>query len=500
MKRERIALLLLRLLWVVLAVSLLSNVGFRIPTKTQVLLDFSYSARTLFTTDTLLALEEKFKKAGFEVKRFGSDTLTDLYTALKGASSPVLLVSDGAHNSSGDPVSLAYDREINILVPKTHSPPPMITHVWMKNPAVLGEKARITVQLSNSEGDTISLRYEGKTYRKWAKDSANFSVPVRRSGLRVEITSSRDTVTFKLYARRPKGLGVVAWSLTPTIRFVRWQIPQAHFLLMREDTVNLKNFSFIVAVDPPHDLIDPNRPSLYVIGRRSAFREMKSKFYLSGKAPPLDILYELPFKPDHVYEKTGRFPLIASKGNALFILSPNIWKVWLADPDAYDRFVRYLQEFLMEDYDIYTEKPLYAPGELLRLFVFPPFPMEVSLNGGKPFRITGMYVLHRRVKKGDTLFIVRTFKKSKPLGSDSIRITLRSTPAEKVYLKVDTTLLGELATISNGIIFNDADSAIAGMRRRSGRNFHLSSLQLLFVLVVLMAWIEWFMRRTRGLI
>jgi len=475
-------------------------VGFRLPGKPTALIDRSYSSRQVFGEDLLKRVENELKKAGFRVKRFGSDTLSDLYSAVAKASPPMLLISDGMHNGEGDPLSAAYEKEVNVLLLKPRKIPVKVTHVRMRTPATVGKTAEITVELSHPLNDTLTFLYGKEEKRVYATDRATFRVKVRGKDTPAKVILPSDTLSFRVFARHPRGIGILVWTPVPIVRFIRWFLTDATLKLMRDTASTTGKYSFTVFVDPPAGTLSVSRPSLYVLGPRGGFRAIRGAFYLKGDVPPIREIYTLDVKYDEVYERVGRYPLIASKGNALFVLSPDIWKVWLADPASYDRFLDYLRKFVVRDVEIYTDKPVYAPGETFAIKVYPPFPMAVSINRGKAVRISSLYTYTKRIKRGDTLFTVDVFRKGVRILSETLRINLREAPAEKVYVGLDTTLLKNMATISGGKVFRDLRTAIDEMKRRGERRLTLSSLLPLFLLVVLIAWTEWFLRRARGMV
>ena len=493
-------LYVLRFLWVLLALLLLAHVGFRLPGRPTVLIDRSFSARLVFGKELLDTLAERFRREGFAVSYFGSDTLTDIYGALKGAKPPVLLVSDGMHNAEGDPLSAAYDREVNVLLLTPRSIPAKITDVRMRNPAPIGKETPLTVEFSAPLNDTVVLLYGDRRQVSYATDRATFRVRVDSKEKEARILTRSDTLSFRVFGREAGGIGILVWTPTPVVRFLRWFLTDAALRLMR-DTAEVKGrYAFTVFVDPPFDTLSVRSPSLYVLGPRGGFKVARGAFYVRGDVPPIREIYLPDVKWDRVYERVGNFPLIASKGNALFVLSPDIWKVWLADPSSYDRFLDYLRGFVVRDYEVFADKPIYAVGEMLRINVYPPFPMAVSVNGGKPVRISSLYTYTERLKAGDTLFTLDIFRRGVRVASETVRINLRDVPAEKVYVGVDTALLKSLASVSGGEVFRDAEEAVRVMREKGGREFKLSSLLPLFVLVVLLAWVEWFVRRARGMV
>ena len=500
MRGYRRLLYLLRLLWVLLAILLLWNVGIRIPGKPVALIDVSYSSRLVFGESVLKGVESELRKTGFRIKRFGSDTMSDIQSALAGASPPILLVSDGMHNGEGDPLSVAYDKEVNVLLLRPRKLPVKVTHVRMKTPATVDKTAEITVELSSPLNDTLTFVYGKDKRRVYATDRATFKVKVKRKDTPARIVLPSDTLSFRVFARQPRGVGILVWTPLPVVRFVRWFLTDATLKLMRDTARPTGRYSFTVFVDPPAGTLSVGRPSLYVPGPRGGFRAIRGAFYLKGDVPPIREIYTLDVKYDEVYERVGRYPLIASRGNALFVLSPDIWKVWLADPSSYERFINYLRKFVVRDVEVYTEKPVYAPGETFELRVYPPFPMAVSVNRGKAVRISSLYTYTKRLKAGDTLFVVDVFRKGVRILSETLRINLRDVPAEKVYVGLDTTLLKNMASVSGGKVFRDLQTAIDVLKKRNERRLTLSSLLPLFLLVVLIAWTEWFLRRARGMV
>ncbi len=483
-----------------MAILLLANVSFRFPGRPTVLIDRSYSSRMVFGEKRLESISRRFRKEGFRVSYFGSDTLTDIYGALKGANPPILLVSDGMHNAGGDPLSAAYDREVSVLLPPKGSVPAKITHVRMRNPAPVGKESDLIVEFSAPLNDTVALIYGDKRQIAYATDRARFRVKVTGREERARILTRSDTLQFRIFGKEAGGVGILVWTPTPIVRFLRWFLTDATVRLVR-DTVKVKvRYPFTVFVDPPFDIFYTRTPSLYVLGPRSGLKVARGTFYVKGDVPPIREIYLPDVKWDRVYERVGNFPLIASKGNALFVLSPDIWKVWLADPTSYDRFLDYLREFVVRDYEVFSDKPVYAVGEMLRINVYPPFPMAVSVNGGKAVNISSFYTYTHRLKAGDTVFTVDIFRRGVKVASETIKINLRSVPAERIYVGTDTTLLKSLASVSGGEVFRGTEAAVMGMREKGGRRFSLSSILPLFVVVVLLAWAEWVIRRTRGMV
>ncbi len=500
MERLRKVTYVLRFLWVLLAILLLSNVSFKLPGKITVLVDRSYSSRLVFGKKTLKSVVQRFRKEGFGVSYFGSDTLTDIYGALKGSRPPILLVSDGMHNAEGDPLSAAYDREVNVLLLPPKSLPAKITNVRMRNPAPIGKELPLTVEFSAPVNDTVVLLYGDRREVTYATDRATFRVRVDKREEEARILTSSDTLTFRIFGREAGGVGILVWTPSPVVRFLRWFLTDATLRLVRDTTEVRGRYAFTVFVDPPFDTLSVRSPSLYVLGPRGGFKVARGTFYVKGGVPPIREIYLPDVKWDRVYERVGNFPVVASKGNALFVLSPDIWKVWLADPSSYDRFLDYLREFVVRDYEVFADKPVYATGEMLRINVYPPFPMAVSVNVGKAIRISSLYTYTKRLKVGDTLFTVDIFRRGVKVASETVRITLRDVPAEKVYVGVDTTLLKSLASVSGGEVFRSTEEAIAGMREKGGRRFSLSTVLPLFLLAVLLAWAEWFVRRAKGMV
>jgi len=490
----------LRVVWVLLAILLLGDVGFTLRGRPTALVDISYSARVLFGESTLDSVSRLLGERGFTVRKFGSDTLSDIYSALKEAPSPSLLVSDGMHNAPGDPLAVAAERDVSVLLLPAAKVPARITHVLMRNPAIRGEMTTLRVRFSAPPMDTVRLTLDGREMKVFARDEAIFSFKVSRAVSEATITTAHDTVSFKVFAREPRGVGILAWLPLPVVRFVRWHLTDASFRLVREGENPEGKYSFVVMVDPPPSLLNVDRPALYFVGERSGFKAYRGKFFLRGNLPAIEEIYVPDMEMDRIYEKVGNVPIIASKGNALFVLTPDIWKVWLASNEDYRRFLDYLDDFVVRDYEIYTDKPLYARGERMRLHIYPPFPMEVSINGGKPITITSFYTYERRITPADTLFIVDIFRRGKRIASESVRVSVRSLPMEKVYLGYDTTFLKNLAAVSGGYVFRDVEEAAEVLRRRGGRRISLASLWPLFILFLLAAWTEWFIRRIRGML
>ena len=491
---------MLRFFWVLLALLLLLNLEFMLPAKPVALFDVSRSVRWVFPQEDLRNLEEELKRVGFDVRRFGTDTSTDLYSALKDAHTPLLLISDGFHNAPSDPLSVAYEKEVYVLIypplMDVMDVPKRVKAVRLKTPATEGEVVGMRVELTSAERDTVSLVYGGDTLREVAGMTAEFEFRAREGD--ALLLSSGDTVGFKIFTRKPKGIGVLAWTPLPVVRFIRWHVPDAVFIFVR-DSIPETDFSFAVYVDPPREVINPSKPALYVLGGRSGFKRVAGRFYLRGDVPPIREVFLPPYRFDEVYERVGDMPLVASKGNALFVLSPDIWKVWLADPLSYERFLGYLSGFLIRDYEIYLERPVYNLMDRIRLHVFPTFPMEISVDGGKPVRITSLYTYERIAHRGDSVITVGVFKRGALIARESLRFSLREVYAEDVYLGVDTHLLKTLARLSGGGVFRSPQEAYEVLSRR-GRLFSLSSLWPLFLMAVLLAWTEWFIRRSRGMV
>ena len=478
----------LRILWILTLLLILANFSFKREIKPTVLLDESYSSRVIF--GDLKNYEDLFSRNGFKVVKFGSDSISDIGGEIRKADCPCILISDGLNNSANDPISSSIGKPIYVLIPKPKNPPILITDVILRNPPKIGEFEDLKLSFTSELNDSVILYFNGKRYSKFAKSSVDFKLGPFSEIDTIFIKIKGDSIKFYTYSPKEGKTAFVLYKPLPFVRFLRGRFPDAE--LLKEEPKG--NYNLLILVSPRK--IDFNKPSLVFVDENTeGFKRRVGEFFLRGDLPPLREIYEPSFKPDKIYEKFENFPIIALKGRSLLVLSPDIWKVWLADDGYFKRFSEYLDENFKIFVEVFTEKPVYFLGDVAEIYISG-YGADASSINGKRYPFEGFHIYRFPIKDtGEISLNFEFFKRGRKITSRSLKIYGLQYLAEKRRLGVDTNLLRNLANVSGGKILKDPYEAL---NLKFHKTMHISDFLPVFILAFLFMLFDWGIRRYRG--
>ncbi len=486
--------ILLRILWVALMILVMINFSIKVDVKPVILIDESYSSKVVFG-ERLEEVERFFKDKGYRIVKFGSDTLTDIGGTIKENECPCVLVSDGLNNSSTDPLAVSFDKKVYPLLLQWDTIKTIIKDVYMKNPPPVGGNGEMRIKLSGCLNDTAYLMFKGKTYSKYSCEEVSFVLKNFSEKDEVKIYTKDDTLKFFIYGVKTGKPIFFVWKPSPIVRFLRGKFVDANVILKKDDKMDYES-PFVVMVSPPK--FEERRPSIVIVGDNTkGFTKIVGDFFVRGNTPPLRTVFKPNFKLDEIYESVGGYPLIARKGNALLILSPDIWKIWLADHTKYEDFINYIDENIKFVVDVYTEKPVFLKGENVRVIITGSGVDAISINEGKKIPFNGFYTY--QTLAGDTgknTIKVRFFKGKTEIFKRSVSYYVLNIPVEKRYLGVDTNVLKNIAGISGGMLLRDKREAL-NITERIER-FNLARFYPFILMIVVLALLEWGIRRYKG--
>lgn len=481
---------ILRVLWVTFVFLVFMGFGCDIRIKPVVLMDKSYSSRAVFGDD-LKKYESFFKDKGFKVIMFGSDTTSDIGGAIKKAECPCILISDGINNSQNDPIASSLNKKVFVMIPPSKELKPIISGVYMRTPPVIGLSGDLRVEFSGCLNDTVYLIFKGDVYKKFACESAEFSLNNFSERDSITIKTNSDSLKFFTFGVKEGKTAFLVWEPSPFVRFLRGKYPEADVIL-KKDKVLEGDYNLKVLISPPD--FNPNIHSIVVVGDNTpGFRKLEGSFFIRGDLPPLSVIYVPSFRLDKVYETVRGYPLIGLKGKSLLILSPDLWKVWLADNSFFSRFSNYIDENLKVLVDVWMDKPVYFYGEVARVFISGYGVDAVSING-KRIDFNGLYTYAFYTKDTGKIDVNMGFYKGKNLVFNrGISFYVVGYPVEKRRLGVDTVVLKTIAEVSGGKVLKDTSEIMAFVKRKEIYDYPI--LFLLFFLLMLM---EWGIRRYKG--
>ncbi len=483
----------LRVLWVAFVFLVFLGFGYDIRVKPTVLIDKSYSSRVVFG-DNLKNYEDFFRDKGFKVITFGSDTISDIGGAIKGAECPCILISDGINNSQNDPVASSLNKGVFVIIPPSKELKPIISRVYMRTPPTVGGSENLRVEFSGCLKDTVYLRFKGNVYKRFACESAEFYLNDFSEKDSITIKTNNDSLKFFTFGVESGKTAFLVWEPLPFVRFLRGKFPDAEVILKRDKSIE-GDYNLRILISPPD--FNPNLPSLVVVGDNTpGFRKLKGRFFIRGDVPPLSEIYIPSFKLDRVYEMVGDYPLIGLKGKSLLILSPDLWKVWLADNSFFSRFSNYIDENLKVLIDVWTDRPVYFYGEVAKVFISGYGVDRVSING-KSVDFDGLYTYGFEVKDTGKVDVNIGFYKGKELVfKRRVSFYTLGYPVEKRRLGVDTAVLKAISEVSGGKVLKDT-SQIWDIKAFTKRKT-VYDYPFLFLLFFLLMLAEWGIRRYRG--
>ncbi len=477
-----------RALWILTILLILSNFSFKRQIKPTVLLDESYSSKVIF--GNLENYKKSFLGKGYKVVSFGSDSLSDIGGEIKKAECPCILISDGMNNSPNDPISSSLGKPIYIIIPKAKDPPVLIKDVIMRNPPKIGEFEEIRVIFTHDLNDSVIVQFNGKKYSKFARSYAVFNLGPFSEMDTIFIKIKGDSLRLYTYSPKEGKVAFVLYKPLPFVRFLRGKFPDAEIL---KETPK-EDYNILIIVSPRN--IDFSKPSvIFVDENTEGFKRRVGEFFLRGDLPPLKEIYEPNFKLDKVYEKFENIPIIALKGRSLMVLSPDLWKVWLADTAYFRRFSDYLDENFKVFVDVFTEKPAYFFGEVAEIFIsgygFDNFSID-----GKTLQFEGFHIYRFPVRDtGEISIKFEFFKRGNRVSNRTLKIYGLPYLTEKRRLGVDTNLLRNLAQVSGGKILKDTAEAF---NQKFYKTIHISDFYFIFFLAFLFMSLDWGIRRYRG--
>ncbi len=454
----------------------------------MVLLDESYSSKVVF--GNLEDYKKSFLGKGFKVVSFGSDSLSDIGGEIKNAECPCILISDGMNNSPNDPISSSLGKPIYTIIPESKDPPVLIKDVTMRNPPKIGEFEEIRVTFTRDLNDSVIVRFNGRKYSKFARSYAVFNLGPFSETDTIFIKIRGDSLRFYTYSPKEGKVAFVLYKPLPFVRFLRGKFPDAEIL---KETPK-EDYNMLIIVSPRN--INFSKPSvIFVDENTEGFKRRVGEFFLRGDLPPLKEIYEPNFKLDKVYEKFENIPIIALKGRSLLVLSPDLWKVWLADAEYFNRFSDYLDENFKVFVDVFTEKPAYFFGEFAEIFIsgygFDNFSID-----GKILQFEGFHIYRFPVRDtGEISIKFEFFKRGNKISNRTLKIYGLPYLTEKRRLGVDTNLLRNLAQVSGGKILKDTTEAF---NQKFHKTIHISDFYFIFLLAFLFMSLDWGIRRYRG--
>jgi hypothetical protein len=477
-----------RALWILTLLFILANFSIKREIKPTVLLDKSYSSRAIF--EDLKAYEDAFLRRGFRVVSFGSDSLSDIGGEIGKADCPCILISDGLNNSPNDPISASIGKPIYILLPKYKEPPVLISEVRLRNPPRIGEFEKIKISLTSELNDSMMLYFNRKKYSSFVKSSATFRLGPFSERDTISIKIRGDSIRFYTYSPKEGKTAFVIYKLSPFVRFLRGKFPDAEIL--KEEPKG--NYNLLILISPRK--IDFNKPSVVFVDENTeGFRKRVGEFFLRGDLPPLREIYEPSFKLDKIYERFENLPIIALKGRSLLVLSPDLWKVWLADGEYFKRFSEYLDENFKVFVEVFTEKAVYFLGDVAEVFISGYGFDAFSINGRK-FPFEGFHTYRFAVKDtGEISLKFEFFRKGDKISTRTLKIYGLPYVSEKRKLGVDTSLLKNLAQVSGGGILKDTSEAF---NLKFYKKIYISDFYPIFLLTFLFMLLDWGIRRYKG--
>ncbi|MEO0139666.1 MAG: hypothetical protein ABIL16_07620 [candidate division WOR-3 bacterium] len=483
----------LRVLWIIFILLVFGGFGYDKRVNPTVLIDKSYSSRVVFG-DNLDKYGSFFKEKGFKVITFGSDTISDIGGAIKGAECPCILISDGINNSQNDPVASSLNKGVFVIIPPSKELKPFISGVYMRTPPTVGGSENLRVEFSGCLNDTVYLRFKGSVYKRFACESAEFSLSDFSEKDSITIKTDNDSLRFFTFGIKSGKTAFLVWKPLPFVRFLRGKFPDAEVILKRDNSIE-GDYNLMILVSPPD--FNPNLPSIVVVGDNTrGFRKVKGRFFIRGDVPPLSEIYVPSFKLDRVYEMVGDYPLIGFKGKSLLILSPDLWKVWLADRSFFSRFSNYIDENLKVLVDVWADRPVYFYGEVAKVFISGYGIDKLSING-KSVGFDGLYTYSFEIKDTGRVDVDIGFYKGKEMMfKRRVSFYALGYPVEKRRLGVDTALLKTIAEVSGGKVLWDT-SQIGDIKVFTKRR-SIYDYPFLFLLFSLLMLAEWGIRRYKG--